>query len=71
MANNPPIILADEPTANLDKKTSHFIRDLFKELKYSEKTIIIATHDDDLIALADNIISFDEGKIVEERKQTN
>lgn len=71
LANNPPIILADEPTANLDKKTSHFIRDLFKELKYNEKTIIIATHDDDLIALADNIISFDEGKIVEEKQQSN
>ena len=71
LANNPPIILADEPTANLDKKTSHFIRDLFKELKYSEKTIIIATHDDDLIALADRVISFDEGKIVEEKQQPN
>ena len=71
LANNPPIILADEPTANLDKKTSHFIRDLFKELKSNEKTIIIATHDDDLIALADNIISFDEGKIVEEKQQSN
>ncbi|MBA7681012.1 putative ABC transporter ATP-binding protein YknY [subsurface metagenome] len=71
LANNPPIILADEPTANLDKKTSLFIRDLFKELKSSEKTIIIATHDDDLIALADRIISFDEGKIVEEKQQPN
>ncbi|MBA7555096.1 putative ABC transporter ATP-binding protein YknY [subsurface metagenome] len=71
LANNPPIILADEPTANLDKKTSLFIRDLFKELKSSEKTIIIVTHDDDLIALADRIISFDEGKIVEEKQQPN
>jgi len=71
LANNPPIILADEPTANLDKKTSLFIRDLFKELKSSEKTIIIATHDDNLIALADNIISFDEGKIVEEKQKPN
>ncbi len=71
LANNPPIILADEPTANLDKKTSLFIRDLFKELKSSEKTIIIATHDDDLIALADRVISFDEGKIVEEKQQPN
>jgi len=71
LANNPPIILGDEPTANLDKKTSLFIRDLFKELKSSEKTIIIATHDDVLIALADRIISFDEGKIVEEKQQPN
>jgi putative ABC transport system ATP-binding protein len=67
MANDPPVILADEPTANLDKKTSQFIRDLFKDLKNSEKTVIIATHDDDLIVLADQIISFDEGKIVEEK----
>ncbi|MFX1345898.1 MAG: ABC transporter ATP-binding protein [Promethearchaeota archaeon] len=71
MANNPPVILADEPTANLDKKTSQFIRDLFKDLKTSEKTVIIATHDNDLIELADQIISFDEGKIVEEKHQSN
>jgi len=71
MANDPPVILADEPTANLDKKTSQFIRDLFKDLKTSDKTIIIATHDDDLIELADQIISFDEGKIVEEKHVSN
>jgi putative ABC transport system ATP-binding protein len=65
LSNDPPVILADEPTANLDKKSSHFIRDLFKELKDSEKTIIIATHDDDLISLADKVILFDQGKIVE------
>ncbi|GAG27176.1 unnamed protein product, partial [marine sediment metagenome] len=55
LANDPPVILADEPTANLDKKSSQFIRDLFKELKNSEKTIIIATHDDDLLSLADRV----------------
>ena len=65
LANDPPVILADEPTANLDKKSSEFIRDLFKELKSSEKTIIIATHDDDLLSLADRVIVFDQGKIVE------
>ncbi len=66
LANNPPMILADEPTANLDKKTSQFIKDLFKELKRSSKTIIIVTHDDYLIGLADKIISFDDGKILDE-----
>ncbi|MFX0037748.1 MAG: ABC transporter ATP-binding protein [Promethearchaeota archaeon] len=64
LANNPPMILADEPTANLDKRTSQFIRDLFKELKDDIRTIIIATHDDYLINLADTIISFDDGKIL-------
>ncbi|MHA2391820.1 MAG: ABC transporter ATP-binding protein [Promethearchaeota archaeon] len=66
LANNPPVILADEPTANLDKKTSAIIRDLFEKLKKSDKTIIIATHDEYLISLADKIITFDDGKIVDE-----
>ncbi|MFX0019843.1 MAG: ABC transporter ATP-binding protein [Promethearchaeota archaeon] len=64
LANNPPIILADEPTANLDQKTSLFIRDLFKDLKNEGKTIIIATHDDYLIELADKVITFEEGSII-------
>ncbi len=66
LSNDPPMIIADEPTANLDKKTSQFIRDLFKDLKDNVRTIIIATHDDYLIELADRIISFDDGKIIEE-----
>jgi len=66
LANDPPIILADEPTANLDKKTSVFIRDLFKDMKKDNKTIIIATHDDLLIELANRIIIFEDGKIIRE-----
>ena len=66
LANDPPLFIADEPTANLDKKTSQFIRDLFKELKNNIRTIIIATHDDYLISLADRIISFEDGRIIQE-----
>ncbi len=66
LANDPPMILADEPTANLDKKTSLFIRDLFKDMKKDNKTIIIATHDDLLIELANRIIIFEDGKIIRE-----
>lgn len=66
LANDPPVILADEPTANLDKKTSEFVRSLFSNLKKEGKTIIIATHDDYLIDLADKHITFDDGKIIEE-----
>jgi putative ABC transport system ATP-binding protein len=65
LANDPPIILADEPSANLDKKTCGFILDLFKKLKNDGKTLIIATHDDNIIELADQLISFEEGKIIE------
>ncbi len=69
LANDPPILLADEPTANLDKKTSEFIRDLFKKLKTEEKTILIASHDDYLIDLADRILTFEDGKIAHEQKK--
>jgi len=67
LANDPPIIIADEPTANLDKKTSLFIRDLFSDMKQEGKTIIIATHDDYLIELANRVINFEDGKIVNEQ----
>jgi len=66
LANDPPIILADEPTANLDNSTSQFIRDLFKEMKKDDKTIIIVTHDNYLIDLANKIITFNDGKITQE-----
>ena len=67
LSNNPPVILADEPTANLDKTTSQFIRDSFEELKQNGKTIIVATHDDDIMELADKIILFNDGMIIEEK----
>ena len=66
LSNDPPVILADEPTANLDKGTSQIIRDVFEELKESEKTVMVVTHDDHLISLADRVIHFDNGKIVDE-----
>ncbi|MFW9876687.1 MAG: ABC transporter ATP-binding protein [Candidatus Thorarchaeota archaeon] len=71
LANDPPMIIADEPTANLDKKTSQFIRDLFNNLKDKIRTIIIVTHDNYLINLADRIISFDDGKIKKEEIAEN
>ncbi|MFX0187254.1 MAG: ABC transporter ATP-binding protein [Candidatus Hodarchaeota archaeon] len=70
LANDPPVIFGDEITANLDKKTSEFIRDLFKDLKDLRKTIILATHDDKLIDLADRVITFDDGRIIKEVNST-
>jgi putative ABC transport system ATP-binding protein len=67
LANDPALILADEPTANLDKNTSKIIQKLFLEMKDEEKTIIVATHDDYLINIATHIISFEDGKIIEEK----
>jgi len=71
LAVDPPVIFADEPTANLDKVTSKFIRDMFKDLKDLKKTIIIATHDDQLIELADKVILFEDAKIVKEDIKQN
>ncbi|MHA1725688.1 MAG: ABC transporter ATP-binding protein [Promethearchaeota archaeon] len=63
LANDPPLIFADEPTANLDKHSSMKIKDVFQELKEKKKTIILATHDDNLIQLASRIIEIHEGQI--------
>jgi len=66
MINNPKIIIADEPTANLDEKLSlHFI-EILKELKSTNKTIIVATHDPLFFELdfVDEIIEIYNGKII-------
>ena len=67
LANDPPIIFGDEITANLDIKTSESIRDIFKKLKEDKKTIILATHHQKLIDLAEFIITFEDGKIIENK----
>ena len=69
LANDPPIILADEPTANLDKKSSKMIADLLTEMNQQGKTIIVATHDDQLISQAHRVFSIDDGKLIDEKKQ--
>lgn len=65
LANDPPVLLVDEPTANLDKKTGNFIRKFFTDLREKNRTtIIIATHDDDLLNISDKVISFSKGHII-------
>jgi len=63
LANDPPLVLADEPTANLDQQTVIIIQEFFKNLKDMNKTVVIATHDDYLIDIADRILTFEEGEI--------
>lgn len=59
------IILADEPTGNLDTKTGEEIMKLFKKLNDEGKTIIVVTHDPKVASFADKIIKIIDGKIVE------
>ncbi len=64
LANEPAILLADEPTANLDTESSNQIVDLFRELNDKGQTIIMVTHEPDIGARADRIIRLKDGSIV-------
>jgi putative ABC transport system ATP-binding protein len=71
LVNNPSIILADEPTGNLDTKTSHDIMNLFQELHDKGNTIIMVTHEDDIAHYAHRIIRLRDGLIEWDRKNEN
>ena len=64
LINRPSILLADEPTGNLDSKTSHEILDLFVRLHEEGQTIIMVTHENDVAARARRIVRMSDGKIV-------
>ena len=68
IVNNPSIILADEPTGNLDSVTSSEIMEIFRNLNSSGKTIIMITHERDIAQNAQRIIVFKDGCIVEEKR---
>lgn len=63
LINSPSIILADEPTGNLDTKTSYEIMDLFESLHAEGNTIIMVTHEDDIAARAHRVITLRDGLI--------
>lgn len=71
LVNNPSIILADEPTGNLDTKTSYDIMNLFQELHDKGNTIIMVTHEDDIAHYAHRIIRLRDGLIEWDRKNEN
>jgi putative ABC transport system ATP-binding protein len=70
LVNNPSIILADEPTGNLDTKTSYDIMELFQNLHDKGNTIIMVTHEDDIAHYAHRIIRLRDGLIEWDRKNT-
>jgi len=63
LVNNPSILLADEPTGNLDSKTGHEIMALFDRLHQSGNTIVLVTHEADVAAFAHRTISIRDGKV--------
>jgi putative ABC transport system ATP-binding protein len=64
LVTNPSILLADEPTGNLDTKTSEEIIGLFKQLHNEGQTIVVVTHEEDIAGHAKRIIRLRDGKIV-------
>ena len=66
LVNHPSIILADEPTGNLDSKTSEDILKLFDEIQQLGNTIIIVTHEEEIAKHAHRIIRLRDGKIEED-----
>jgi len=66
LVNNPSIILADEPTGNLDSKSGHEIMEILDNLHSKGNTIILVTHEDDIAKHAKRTIRLFDGKIIED-----
>ena len=71
LVNDPSIILADEPTGNLDTKTSYEIMDLFEELYEKGNTIIMVTHEDDIAEYAHRIVRLRDGLVETDKINEN
>lgn len=64
LVNNPSIILADEPTGNLDKKNKMVILKLLRKIADNNKCVVVVTHDSDVLQFADKILSLADGKLI-------
>jgi putative ABC transport system ATP-binding protein len=69
LANDPAIILADEPTGNLDSATAEGVISLFKEINRAGKTVVVVTHNNDLAARLPRAITLRDGRLVSDVKQ--
>ena len=68
LANDPQLILADEPTGNLDAKNGQKIIQVLLLLKSQGKTVIVSTHDQQIIALADQVLLLEEGRLASQNE---
>ena len=69
LANDPPIVIADEPTGNLDSQTTEVIQSLFKQLADAGKTVIVVTHDQTAIAKFGRVVTLKDGLVDSDRQE--
>jgi putative ABC transport system ATP-binding protein len=67
LINEPSILLADEPTGNLDKQSGREILDIFKKLNREGRTVIMVTHDPEVAKESDRVVVIEDGKIVSDQ----
>jgi putative ABC transport system ATP-binding protein len=67
LINEPKLMLADEPTGNLDTKTSEEVMAVFQKLNEAGKTVVLITHEQDIAEFAKRVVMFRDGKVVEDR----
>ena len=71
LANEPSVVLADEPTGNLDSKTAQSVLDLFREMATSGTTVVIATHEAQIARVIDRRVEISDGAVISESQVTN
>ncbi|GIN73723.1 ABC transporter ATP-binding protein [Bacillus sp. J14TS2] len=71
LVNNPSVIMADEPTGALDSTTSKQIMELFVQLNQEGKTVILVTHEEEVAAYANRVITLRDGLITDDRRMTS
>ena len=69
LINDPPVIMADEPTGNLDTKYSYEIMEIFKKMNEQGKTVIMVTHEPDIAAYTKRILVMRDGKLVSDERR--
>ena len=68
LANDPPLLLADEPTGNLDSATAGAVLDLFADLNADGRTIVVVTHETDIRSVVGRQVTLKDGRIVEDTR---
>ena len=67
LVNDPTIVLADEPTGNLDTRSGEEIMEIFKELHKQGRTIVLVTHEPEIAEFAERVVVVRDGLIIEDR----